>query len=142
MNDKPASLASKKQGLCERHDEAGVFDDFSTVDEEQCALCMIERLTCENADLADEVAEAAKELGDVSASSTRIAHDYANLLDQCDRLRALVQRAHTIIGIREVAHETHKGKAWLEQATRELNGEPSPAPETSERRTGKVILYE
>ena len=41
-----------------------------------------------------------------------------------ERLRSLLERAHTIIGIREAAHKTHKGAAWLEQAQRELNGEP------------------
>lgn len=55
-----------------------------------------------------------------------------SLLRERDRLRALVQRAHTIIGIREAALPTHKGKAWLEQAAGELNGEHS-AVETESR---------
>lgn len=89
----------------------------------QATLAEIERLTRESAHHLEARLNAGKAMQE-ALDAAAIAEE------QRDRLRALVQRAHTIIGIREVAHETHKGKAWLEQATRELNGEPSPAPET------------
>lgn len=88
------------------------------------AQTKIEQLTRER----DEARATVQLTETITARMERLAR--GRIEAERDRLRALVQRAHTIIAIREVAHETHKDKAWLEQATRELNGEPSPAPET------------